>query len=44
MHDPLFSIPMIEKFISFNTISHNNSNLGLIHFVRNSQAFGIEWC
>lgn len=33
MPDPLFSMPMIEKFISFNTISHN-SNLGLIHFVR----------
>ena len=42
MPDPLFSIPMIEKFISFNTISHN-SNLGLIHFVRDYLAgFGIE--
>ena len=42
MQDPLFSIPMIEKFIGFDTVSRN-SNLGLIHFVRDYlQGFGIE--
>ncbi|MFV0244447.1 MAG: acetylornithine deacetylase [Qingshengfaniella sp.] len=33
MTDPLFSLPMIERFIGFDTISRN-SNLPLIHFVR----------
>ena len=42
MYDPLFSIPMIEKFIGFDTISRK-SNLGLIHFVRDYlQEYGIE--
>ena len=42
MTDPLFSIPMIERFIGFDTISRN-SNLPLIHFVRDYLAdLGIE--
>lgn len=42
MQEKLFSIPMIEKFISFDTISRN-SNLGLIHFVRDYLAdLGID--
>lgn len=42
MTEPLFSIPMIEKFISFDTISRN-SNLPLIHFVRDYLAdLGVE--
>ena len=42
MRDPLFSIPMIERFIGFNTVSQN-SNLPLIHFVRDHLAeLGIE--
>lgn len=42
MQAPLFSIPMIEKFIGFDTISRN-SNLGLVHFVRDFlRQLGIE--
>lgn len=42
MNAPLFSIPMIEKFISFNTISRN-SNLPLIRFVQQYLAdLGVE--
>ena len=42
MTDPLFSIPMIERFIGFDTISRN-SNLPLIHFVRDYLSdLGIE--
>ena len=42
MTGPLFSIPMIERFIGFDTISRN-SNLPLIHFVRDYLAdLGIE--
>ena len=42
MTAPLFSIPMIERFIGFDTTSRN-SNLPLVHFVRDYLApHGIE--
>ena len=42
MTEPLFSIPMIERFIGYDTISRN-SNLPLIHFVRDYLSeLGVE--